>query len=76
MEEDYMGSQGTERTIALEEEEGRSRKRGRGGKGRSRIRRKKNNNNTKKTALLLQAFYTYCLNMLTVLIQTRRIKKQ
>ena len=31
--EDYMGSQVTERTVALDDKEGRSRKRGRRGKG-------------------------------------------
>jgi len=69
--------------VELVDEEGRSRKRGRRGKGgkerrgiwRNR-RRKKNKNNTKKTTLLLHAFYTSCLNMLSVLIQTKRLKKQ
>jgi hypothetical protein len=69
----------------LEDKEGRSRKRGRRGKrgrGRRVIRRNKrrkknkNKNNAKKYTLLLHASYTSCLNMLSVLIQTRRIKKQ
>jgi hypothetical protein len=83
MEEDCMGGRGTEHNVELEDKDGRSRKRGRGnGRGRRGIRRKrrrrkknKNNNNTKKTIVPLQAFYTSCLSMLPVLIQTRRIKK-
>jgi hypothetical protein len=40
MEEDYVGSQGTECTVVLEDKEVRSRKRGRRGKGGTRGGRK------------------------------------